>query len=188
MRPFSTDEGLMQSTTAIAIYGAVMSTVALIWNISRDVVNARRRVQLVLTDESSVYIGDQVVQIMMALRVTNVSATRDVEIVAVELEGGSLAWHSAGAQTPGGVRPATEDDALPKLLSPSQSVSLSIYLDSLNVPKFEEITKIVVEDSAQRKYRLSEKQLRAMKEWVRRAVTSAGGGEPGSLRVQSRPN
>jgi hypothetical protein len=174
----------MDTTRAIAIYGAVVSTAALVWTISRDVVNWRRRVRLLLSDVGAVAIGRDVAHVSMELRVTNVSTTRDIEIVDFQFTGSDkLGWYAADSS--GGARPANQETPLPALLKPSQSVTLPIYVGSQSLGEFGVLTGMYVEDSTGRRHHLARRQLRATQERVRKTVADFAQGPdmPYTLRI-----
>jgi len=173
----------MEMTSGVALYAAVVSTVALLWNIIRDVRSVRRSVRVLLTFDGAVQIGDHVVDAHMHVRATNTSLTRDVEIVSIKFQGGGLRW-----QTPdmvGGIRPATADeDSLPVLLTPAKSVHIPLYLSSANFGRFENTRSISVEDSVGRQHWVSRRALKSMQNRIRRLAEKARTGEPYSIRIR----
>jgi len=87
-----------------------------------------------------------------------------------------------------GRRPASnQDDPLPRLLTPAQSVAVPIYIPGGDVNKFLATTRITVEDSTGRQYAVSRGQLRSMKQRIERDAADAANGEPFSLRIRSHP-
>ena len=125
----------MEFTAVLAIYAAVISTVALAWNISRDVFNARRSVRLLLSVGSAIYVGEKVAGISLHLRVANASPSRQIEIVALHFEG-DVVWLPPNVD--GGIKPATLDETFPALLTPAKSLDLPFYLVPSVVDRFYE--------------------------------------------------
>jgi hypothetical protein len=169
-------------TVMIATYAAIVATTSLLWNIVRDVFYARRRVRLFLNMDGAVQVGSTLVHVMLKLRITNTSMTRDLEIASVDFEGGELVWLEPSVT--GGVRPATtEDDVLPALLTPAKSVHIPIYLSEENFQRFYATRGIAVEDSAGRKYRVAQRHFKAMKDRIRKTAAVAA-GDPHFLAVR----
>jgi hypothetical protein len=172
----------MPDTLLIAAYAAIVATTSLVWNIVRDVVQARRTVRLFLEMGGVVQIGPKVVSVMLTLRVTNTSMTRDLEIRSVDFDGGGLIWMTPDYE--GGVRSATTPDGLlPALLTPAKSVEIPIYLSAQTLAGFSATTGITVQDSAGRTHRVNQHHLKAMKARIRKTAAMAA-GDPHYLAVR----
>jgi hypothetical protein len=156
-------------TSLLAIYAAVISTIALGWNISRDLFNARRSVRLLFSRDNAIFVGGKAVGVSLHLRITNGSPNRQIEIVALHLEG-DLVWLTP--EHDGGVRPATVEDPLPIMLTPSQSVLVPFYLVPSVFARFGNLQSITIEDSTGRKYKLGPSQLRTVQSEVRSIAAS----------------
>ena len=173
----------MNWTPIVAVYAAIVATSALLWNIGRDIIYARRTVRLFLVLERAVQIGNKLVDVQFTLRVTNTSMTRDLELVSVDFEGGGLTWLTPEFE--GGIRPATqEEQILPALLTPAKSVEIPICLSANNFDRFYATNGIAVEDSAGRKHRVNRHHLKSMQERVQQTAKVTN-GEPYSVRVRS---
>ena len=156
----------MDLTLTIAIYAAAVSTVTALWTIGRDVVIARRRIRVTLDIGNAVRLDDRLSQVMLNLRATNSSRSQNVGVHTVLFEGTRLRWDTPDMG--GGVRPASQDDPLPALLAPAQSVTLEIYLGGSTLTEFQVVRAIAVEDSNGRKHRLPRKELDTAKLYMQR--------------------
>ena len=157
-------------TLILGIWGAATGTTTLVWNVVKGVHDRRRRVGVAANVAGIIGPGYRDPNDYLAVHVTNLSRTRDVEIRsagAFETRTGRFAtWR----KTQGWL--FMTEPALPKRLKPEETITLMTKFADGEIDHVLRWKRIAVFDSRGGQYRIRRSQLTTIQNWARKKQTA----------------